>query len=175
MTSHAATADGARAPPRFPQQRPAPTLRRPTNPRHTRRPAPAPQRPRRASPPNPHRNEATVLPDKLLEQINELAEVYAKAQTCRAMAQLAESQAERADYWDSQVSDQHARLTVALNSALPPTVYAAPDQFAPVRMPTSRDVEVRGSLDHGARAVSIRYTPAQAVAVGAALIACGAL
>jgi hypothetical protein len=97
------------------------------------------------------------------------------------MAQLADSQAERAnliaraDYWDGQVHDQYAQLTVALNSALPPTVYAAPDQFAPVQMPTNRDVEVRGSLDNGARAVAIRLTGAQAVAIGAALIACAAL
>jgi hypothetical protein len=122
-----------------------------------------------------------VLPDKLLEQINELAETYAKAHTCRAMAQLAQSPAERAnlaaraDYWDAQVSDQYAQLTVALNSALPPTVYAAADQFAPVQMPTNHDIEVRGSLDDGARAVAVRFTGAQAVAVGTALIACAAL
>lgn len=54
-------------------------------------------------------------------------------------------------------------------------MYAAPDQFAPVQMPTNRDVEVRGSLDNGARAVAIRLTGAQAVAIGAALIACAAL
>ncbi len=122
-----------------------------------------------------------MLPDTLLEKVNQLAEAYAKSQTCRLTAHLAPSEAERAnhaaraDYWDGQVSDLYARLTAALNSALPPTIYAAPDSHAPVTVPNQHQVEVRGSLDGGNRAVSIRLTPAQAVAVGAAMIACAAL
>src|SRR5438876_11294695 len=109
-----------------------------------------------------------MLPDTLLEKANQLAEAYAKSQTCRLTAHLATSEAERAnhaaraDYWDGQVSDLYARLTAALNTALPPTVYAAPDPRAPVTVPNQSQVEVRGSLDCGHRAVSIRLTPAQA-------------
>ncbi len=122
-----------------------------------------------------------MLPDKLLEQITQVAEAHAKAQSCRALAEVAETDAERAhlkarvDYWNSQLQEMWTTLTVAVNSALPPTIYAAPDPHAPVTVPNKHQVEVRGSLDGGNRAVSIRLTPAQAVAVGAAMIACAAL
>jgi len=122
-----------------------------------------------------------MLPDKLLEQITQVAEAYAKAQSCHALAQVAETDAERAhlkarvDYWNSQLSQMWTTLTVAVNSALPPTIYAAPDPHTPVTVPNQHQVEVRGSLDGGNRAVSIRLTPAQAVAVGTAMIACAAL
>ncbi len=122
-----------------------------------------------------------MLPDTLLEKVNQLAEAYAKSQTCRLSAHLATSEAERAnhtaraDYWDSQVSDLYATLTAALNTALPPTIYAAADPFAPVGVPDGHRVEVRGSIDGGNRAVSVSFTPGQAVAVGTAMIACAAL
>jgi len=122
-----------------------------------------------------------MLPDTLLEQANQLAEAYAKSQTCRLTAHLAISEAERAnqaaraDYWDSQVSGLYAKLTAALNSALPPTIYAAADPFAPVLLPDGHQVEVCGSIGGGNRAVSISFAPAQAVAVGTAMIACAAL
>lgn len=122
-----------------------------------------------------------MLPDTLLEKVNQLAEAFAKSQTCRLTAHLATSEAERAnhtaraDYWDAQVSDLYAKLTAALNTALPPTVYAAADPFAPVGVPDEHKIEVRGSVDGGNRAVSISFTPAQAVAVGTAMIACAAL
>jgi hypothetical protein len=122
-----------------------------------------------------------MLPDTLLEQINNLVETYAKGHTCRALAQVTSLDVERAhlnaraDFWDHQVSDQYAKLTVALNTALPPTVYAQCDPLAAVRIPTNRDIEVHGSLDHGQRAVSIRFTGVQAVAVATAMIACAAL
>ena len=55
------------------------------------------------------------------------------------------------------------------------TIYAAADPFAPVGVPDGHRVEVRGSIDGGTRAVSVNFTPAQAVAVGTAMIACAAL
>jgi hypothetical protein len=120
-----------------------------------------------------------VLPDQLLEQINTLAETHAKAEVCHAMAHTVDAKAERdklngnAAYWKDQVADQYNKLVAALNTALPPTLYAVPDPLAPVRILNGSTVEVRGSF--GARTVSVRYTSAQAVAVGAALIACAAV
>lgn len=117
-------------------------------------------------------------PDQLLHQIRALAEAYANGHTATAMAHLAENQAERAnlqaraEFWNIQVNDGWNKLTAALNTALPPTLYAAPDPALPVATPNDRHIEVRGSL--GQRTVSIRATPAQAVAIGAALIACAA-
>ena len=58
-----------------------------------------------------------MLPDTLLEKVNQLAEAFAKSQTCRLTAHLATSEAERAnhtaraDYWDAQVSELYAKLT----------------------------------------------------------------
>lgn len=116
--------------------------------------------------------------DQLLEKINTLAETHAQAEVCRAMAASTTLDTERAnllaraDYWKDQVADQYAKLVAALNTALPPTVYAVPDPYTPVRIPDNSTVEVRGNV--GEQAVSIRCTSAQAVAVGAALIACAA-
>lgn len=120
--------------------------------------------------------------DALFTQINKLAETHAQAEVCRAMAHLADTDTERgslltrAEYWDNEVVTLHAALTAALNTAIPPTIYAHPDPQAPVRMLGDQHVgvEVRGSLG-GARAVSIRYTLGQAVTVGTAIIACAAV
>lgn len=121
-----------------------------------------------------------MLADKLLEQINQVAEAYAHAQTCRALAHAADLDSDRAnltaraEYWDRQVGQLWANLTAAVNTALPPTLYAGPDPIAPVRVPDHHRVEVRGSLGNG-RAVVVRFTGAQAVAVAAAMIASAAL
>lgn len=122
-----------------------------------------------------------MLSDKLLEQINDLVETYAKAHTCRTLASVANTDVDaanlnaRADFWDAQVSDQYAKITVAVNSAVPPTVYAVCDPHATVRMPTDHSIEVYGTLDRGHQAVSIRFTGVQAMSVGTAMIACAAL
>jgi hypothetical protein len=117
-----------------------------------------------------------MLPEQLLEQIKAVAQTFANGHVCRTLLEHASNDAERDRLktqfaqWDEQVSRLWAELTVAVNSALPPTLYALPDPTAPVSTPNNSDVEVRGSL--GQRAVAIRLTCAQAVAIGAALIAC---
>lgn len=121
--------------------------------------------------------------EALFTQINKLAETHAQAEVCRAMAHVADTDTERgslltrAEYWDNEVVTLHAALTAALNTAIPPTIYAHPDPQAPVRMLADQQVgvEVRGSLEQGTRAVSIRYTLGQAVTVGTAMIACAAV
>lgn len=119
-----------------------------------------------------------MQPEHLLQQINAFAEARANAHTCAAMVGLSEDDAERAhlnartDYWNSQVNEQWAKLTAATHSALPPTVYAMPDPLAPVTAPNDQQVEVRGTVAN--RAVSIRMSPAQAVGLGTALVACAA-
>jgi hypothetical protein len=140
----------------------------------------APQRLPR-TPGHTHESENPMMPDKLLQQINELVETYAKAETCRAMAHVADLDVERAnmharaEYWDAQVSNQHAALTAAINSALPPTVYAGPDPRSPVRLPNEHHIDVCGRIDNGARLVAVRFTAAQAAALGTTLIACAAV
>ena len=80
--------------------------------------------------------------------------------SARLLLDLANNDVERIrhkaefEQWDRQVSQLWAELTVAVNSTLPPTLYALPDPFAPVITPNNSDIEMRGSL--GERAVAIR-------------------
>ena len=119
-----------------------------------------------------------MAPEQLLEQIKRVAQAFAQGNVCKTLLDLADNDTERArlktqfDHWDRQVSQLWAELTVAVNSALPPTLYALPDPFAPVTTPNNSGIEVCGSL--GERAVAIRLTEAQAVAIGTTLIACAA-
>jgi hypothetical protein len=117
-------------------------------------------------------------PEQLLEKINAVALAFAHGHVSRTLLDLADNEQERArlktkiEQWDHRVAQLWAELTVAVNSALPPTLYALPDPFAPVTTPNNTDIELRGSL--GERAVAIRLSGAQAVAIGTTLIACAA-
>jgi hypothetical protein len=127
---------------------------------------------------NRHAKEDTMAPDQLLEKFKTVAQAFAQGHICKTLLNLADTDAERArlktqfDQWDRRVEQLWAELTAVVNSALPPTIYALPDPFAPVTTPGNSDVELRGRL--GERAVAIRLTGVQAVAVGTTLIACAA-
>ena len=119
-----------------------------------------------------------MVPEQLLELIKQCAQAFAQGMVCKTLLDLADNDVERTrrqgefERWDRQVSQLWAELTVAVNSTLPPTLYALPDPFAPVITPNNSDIEMRGSL--GERAVAIRLSGAQAVAIGTTLIACAA-
>ncbi|BCJ51795.1 hypothetical protein Asp14428_32700 [Actinoplanes sp. NBRC 14428] len=55
------------------------------------------------------------------------------------------------------------------------TVRAVPDERLPVCTWQKGSIEVRAVVPDGTRNVRVRYTPAQAIAAGTALIACGAV
>lgn len=74
-----------------------------------------------------------------------------------------------------QANQRREALRAALRNALPATVHAMPDDELPVCTHIRGRVEVRATFDHGRRGVRVRYTPAQALAAGAALIACAAI
>jgi len=119
-----------------------------------------------------------MSPEQLLEMVKPVAEAFAQGQVCKTLLDTAGTDAERArlqtsfEQWDHRVTQLWAELTVAVNSALPPTLHALPDPIAPVTMSNNTDIEIRGSL--GERAVAIRLTSPQAVAIGTTLIACAA-
>ncbi|GLI00663.1 hypothetical protein [Phytohabitans aurantiacus] len=69
---------------------------------------------------------------------------------------------------------RHAELMSALDRLTRSTVRAVPDPLLPVRT-WHGVVQVRAVTHDGSRAVQVRYTPAQAIATGTALIACGAV
>ena len=123
--------------------------------------------------------EDTMPPEQLLEKIKVVAEAFAQGQICKIYLNEADTEMERArfhtevDQWDRRVNQLWDELTMAVNAALPPTLYALPDPLAPVATPNYTGVEMCGSL--GDRAVVIRLTGAQAVAIGSTLIACAAV
>jgi hypothetical protein len=69
----------------------------------------------------------------------------------------------------------HAQLMTAYDELTRTTVRAVPDDRLPVCTWQSGTVEARAVLPDLSRSVRVRYTPEQAIAAGAALIACGAL
>ena len=69
----------------------------------------------------------------------------------------------------------HARLMTAYDQLTRTTVRAVADERLPVCSWQKGVVEIRGVLPDGTRSVRVHYTPAQAIAAGAALIACAAL
>ena len=69
----------------------------------------------------------------------------------------------------------HAQLMTAYDELTRTTVRATPDERVPVCTRQQGVVEVRGVLPDATRSVRIRYTRGQAIAAGAALIACAAL
>jgi hypothetical protein len=73
------------------------------------------------------------------------------------------------------VARRREDLRAGLREALHGTVRAVSDDELPVSIWHQGRVEVRAITSDGARAVRVRYTPAQALAAGAALIACAAI
>ena len=69
----------------------------------------------------------------------------------------------------------HAQLMTAYDELNRTTVRAVPDDRLPVCTWQTGTVEVRAVLTDHSRSVRVRYTPAQAIAAGTALVACGAL
>lgn len=76
---------------------------------------------------------------------------------------------------DDAVDRTRATLRADLRHALERPVRATPDADLPVCTWHNGKVEVRAITDDGSRAVRVRYSTAQAVAAGAALIACAAI
>ncbi|GAA3346585.1 hypothetical protein GCM10020358_58130 [Amorphoplanes nipponensis] len=69
----------------------------------------------------------------------------------------------------------HTQLMTAYDELTRTTMRAVPDERLPVCTWQTGTVEVRAVLTDHSRSVRVRYTPAQAIAAGTALVACGAL
>jgi hypothetical protein len=105
-----------------------------------------------------------------------LARIEAYANACAAAALRHEGVDARADQdrSDPTVIACHATLMSALDDLTGATVRAVPDPRLPVCTWRKGVVEVRAVAADLRRAVRVHYTPAQAIAAGAALIACAA-
>ena len=76
---------------------------------------------------------------------------------------------------DATATVRHAQLHTALDALTRTTVHAVPDDRLPVCTWQKGTVEARAVLPDHSRSVRVRYTPAQAIAAGTALIACAAV
>jgi hypothetical protein len=117
--------------------------------------------------------------DHLLSLAGMYAEAHGKAERFRALAETrparrAEFQA-GADRWTAAAAGLHANLRAELRDALHTTVHAAPDDALPVCTRNRRFVDIRATFNDGERGIRVRYTLAQAVSAGAAMIACAAV
>ncbi|GAA0490886.1 hypothetical protein Ade02nite_23360 [Paractinoplanes deccanensis] len=117
---------------------------------------------------------------KLSMLVEQYAAAYSRAEQAAAIAQrIGRQERERAEA-DAALAGQdamvsNAKLMTAIDALATGTVRAVPDTRLPVCTWQRGVVEVRAVSSDNSRSVRVRYTPAQAVAAGAALIACAAV
>lgn len=116
----------------------------------------------------------------LLNLVQEYATACAAAERRHTLADRTtgdahDSYAAEAAEWDATATVRHAQLHTALDLLTRTAVRAVPDERLPVCTWQKGTVEARAVLPDHSRSVRVRYTPAQAIAAGTALIACAAL
>ena len=116
----------------------------------------------------------------LLTLIQDYATACASAERRHALAERTtgdahDTYAAEAAEWDATATVRHAQLHTALDLLTRTTMRAVPDERLPVCTWQKGTVEARAVLPDHSRSVRVRYTPAQAIAAGAALIACAAV
>ena len=119
--------------------------------------------------------------ERLLDLATLYAEAAVRADRARNTARSADGLTEQAAaltavrHADDTLDRSRAALRTGLRQVLERPVRAVPDAELPVATWHDNQVEVRAITVTQDRAVRVRYTPAQALAAGAALIACAAL
>jgi hypothetical protein len=122
----------------------------------------------------------SMTPERLFDLAAEFAQATGNAERFHARAASAADDdraalTEKAETWDARAARRREQLRTALREALRGAVRAVPDDNLPVATRRPGQVEVRAVTTDRRRAVRVRYTPAQALAAGAALIACAAI
>lgn len=117
--------------------------------------------------------------EPLFDLAVEFAVATGHAATYRTRAELIQGEdttdADRAQHWDRTAREHRDALRERLQAATARTVHALPNEKLPVATGQRGRVEVRAVTADGARAVRVRYSAAQALETGAALIACAAV
>jgi hypothetical protein len=120
-----------------------------------------------------------MTPQRLFDLAAEFAQATGNAERLRARAASGTddhaAHTEKAAAWDALAARRREQLRDALRETLRGTVLAVPDDKLPVATWQRGRVEIRAVTTDRARVVRVRYTPAQALAAGAALIACAAI
>ncbi|MEU7753639.1 hypothetical protein [Micromonospora sp. NPDC049171] len=118
-------------------------------------------------------------PDHLFTVAAEFAQATGNAERFHARAASVTGDdrivlTQKASDWEAIAARRREQLRAALREALRGTLIAEPDTEQPAALWRRRHVEVRARTDDGSR-VRVRCTPAQAVALGTALIGLAAL
>ncbi|MFC7527540.1 hypothetical protein [Actinoplanes sp. GCM10030250] len=119
--------------------------------------------------------------ETLLTLATTYAQAAVRADRDRASARSAATPAEQAATEsavrtaDSAVDAARIALRAAVHNALELPVYAVPDTSLPVCTWHNGQVLIRALTNSGERAVRVRYTAEQALAIGTRLIACAAI
>lgn len=114
----------------------------------------------------------------LLAAVQQLCQSYARAEVSRTLAGYAEDAARRAEdlhvaqHWDGAARHQFDNLAQTLNDLIPEVINA--ESFLPVRPLSTGDVHLF-LRDRQARSVVVRFTGAEAVAVGTHLTSYAAI
>ncbi|MET7821264.1 hypothetical protein [Micromonospora zamorensis] len=116
----------------------------------------------------------------LLTLVQEYAVASANAERHHAIADLATDErqnaaAVKAAEWEGVAVNRYGHILAVLDTRNRATLHAVPDERLPVCTWQKGTVEARGILTDPTRSVRLRYSPAQALAAGSALIACAAL
>jgi hypothetical protein len=128
-----------------------------------------------AAPTDPQPSRGTA---GLLTLIEAYANARAAADICHDLARTLSDpdrdpvEAEAAQL-ETDATARHAEIMSALDDLTGTTLQAVPDPRLPVCTWRADVVEIRAVIPDGSRDVRVRYTPAQSIAAGAALIACG--
>lgn len=131
-------------------------------------------------PTTPSAPQHTPPESVLQERTDAYATTRAAAEICSGLARTlsdtdrgpGEAEAARLE---QDATAHHAEINSGPDDLTHTTLHAVPDPRLPVCTWRQDIVELHAVLPDGSRAVRVRYTPAQAIAAGAALIACGAV
>jgi hypothetical protein len=121
-----------------------------------------------------------MTPDRLFNLAAEFAQATGNAERHNAYAACATGDEhtdhiKKAATWTALAARRREELRTALRDALHGAVRAVPDHELPVATGQRGRSEVRAVTTDRTRTVRVRYTPAQALETGAALIACAAI
>jgi len=122
--------------------------------------------------------EIPITATELVAAINELCSEYARASVARAMSQHASDAQERAhhlrhaEHWLGKANARWTQVVASVEATMADT--ADVEAFRPVRPLPNGQVEIH-VRDHNARPLVMRFTGAEAFAVGAHLTAYAAI
>jgi hypothetical protein len=123
-------------------------------------------------------DEPTPTAEAVLTIVDQVCDLYARAEIARAMAGLSENQTEYADqaaraaHWDTLGRERYQTLAAMVHAGLADV--ADIERFMPVRPLNNGYVELY-AYDTDSRRVVVLFAGAQALAVGAHLTAYGAV